>query len=153
MSASIFAGIKTVVIDLDGTLVDSAPDIAYAMNTVLGKLGHPDHAVEDVRTMIGGGIPKILERGLRAHGADASEEMVQKLLPELIEFYSAHATRETYIYPGGEDFIRHLKAERIPAAICTNKSKTVTDIILRDLEIMDYFDVVIGGSKDFPKKT
>ena len=102
--------------------------------------------------MIGGGIPKILERGLRAHGADASEEMVQKILPEMIEFYSANATRKTYIYPGGEDFIRHLKSVKMPTAICTNKSIGVTNIILRDLEIMDYFDVVVGGSKDFPKK-
>ena len=152
MSAPLFADINAIVIDLDGTLVDSAPDIAYAMNTILARQGLPEHAVKDVRNMIGGGIPKILERGLRAHGADASEQAVAKLLPDLIEFYSAHATRETYIYPGGEDLLRYLKAKGLPTAICTNKSKIVTDIILRDLEIMDCFDVVVGGSKDFPKK-
>ena len=143
---------EAVIIDLDGTLVDSVPDLAYALNAVLMEDGHPELAVDIVRNMIGGGIPKLLERGLRAHDADSSEEAVAQRLPRMIEIYEANATKNTRLYPGCEELLKALKARSIPMALCTNKPTEATHIIMNELGIADYFDVIVGGTSGFPKK-
>ena len=141
-----------IIIDLDGTLVDSVPDLAYALNNTLAKRGHPELAVDVVRNMIGGGIPKLLERGLTAHGADASEEAVSENLPYMLEIYEKNATNNTVLYPGARELLDHLKSRKFPTALCTNKPTEVTHIILKNLEIADCFHCIIGGTSGFPKK-
>ena len=144
--------VKAVILDLDGTLVDSAPDLAYALNNSLAKLDLPAHSVSSVRNMIGGGVPKLIERGLLAHNADASIEVIEEILPGFLEFYGANATRETYLYPGAIDLLSHLKEQSVPTALCTNKPTEATGIILENLNLTDYFVCVIGGTSGFPKK-
>ncbi len=145
--------LDTIVLDLDGTLVDSAPDLAHALNTILEKHGgHPAHSVSAVRNMIGAGVPKLIERGLRAHGADSSPEVVESLLPDMLAYYTDNATNETNLYPGAENLLRFLKGRGIAVALCTNKPTEVTKVILHNLGVEDYFDIVIGGTSGFPKK-
>ncbi len=110
----------TVVFDLDGTLVDTAPDLCAAMNYALQKLGRPTVPAEIARDMAGQGARKLIEKGLKVSG-DAPAELVEAGLPHFLSFYAGHIADESRIFPGVEAALDALAAAGCRLAICTNK--------------------------------
>jgi phosphoglycolate phosphatase len=141
-----------VVWDLDGTLVESAPDLATALNHLLNEHGQHGHAVEQVRTMIGAGVAKLIERGFRAAGAPLDEAACDKLVPRFIELYTSCATDETHLVEHAREVLSYFYHAGARQAICTNKPYDVTMQILNALDIAGFFDCVIGGDSTAEKK-
>ena len=110
----------TVVFDLDGTLVDTAPDLCAALNHALGTLGRPPVPPADVRHMVGLGARKLIERGLAASG-DASPERVESAVPAFLAYYADHIADGSRPFPGVEAALDALADAGCRLAICTNK--------------------------------
>lgn len=136
---------KAILFDLDGTLVDSAADMASALNHVLMQDGFPELSVADVKTMIGGGIPKLIERALVAHGADAGEARVAEIYPRYREAYIPRAVEKTRLFPGVEDVLHECVSRGSRLGVCTNKPAEISQVILSELGVEAHFDAVIGG--------
>ena len=143
---------EAVIFDLDGTLVDSAPDLAGALNTLLQAQGHPALPEDDIRLMIGAGVPKLISRGLAAHGIDLSEADIEALTPKFLEIYAKRATEKTRLYPGGLETLQTLRDAGKRLGICTNKPTEVTRQILEELDVAGYFASVVGGTSGYAKK-
>lgn len=141
-----------IVWDLDGTLIDSAPDIATALNALLNEHGQHGHAVEYVRPMIGAGVVKLIERGFRAADAPLDESACEELVPRFVELYAAHATDRTRLEPDAREVLSYLYDAGARQAICTNKPYDLTVQILNGLDIVGFFEVVVGGDSTAEKK-
>ena len=138
--------VKAVTIDLDGTLADTIPDLAVAANMMLGELGRPALDVELVRTFVGKGIPRLVERAL-AGGLEgtAPPEMLERALPVFERCYAEVNGRHSVVYPGVMEGLRRLRAMGLPLACVTNKSARFTAPLLDLLGIASWFDQVIAG--------
>jgi phosphoglycolate phosphatase len=141
---------RAVIFDLDGTLIDSAPDIAAALNEVLGRRGLSPFPLERVKEMIGGGIPALIKRALEAHGVSPSD--IEPLVADMLQVYGARATELTVPYDGAEELLAGLAADGVKLALCTNKNQAITEIILRDLGLAHYFAAVVGARAGQPRK-
>lgn len=141
-----------IVWDLDGTLVDSAPDLAAALNTLLNEQGRHGHTVDLVRPMIGAGVARLIERGFRAAGSPIKDAEVDRLVPRFMEIYTACATDNTNLVPHARDVLEHFYHAGIKQGLCTNKPIAVTRQILGALDISGYFQSVVGGDSTGMKK-
>lgn len=141
-----------IVWDLDGTLVESAPDLATALNSVLRDHGQSTHDVDSVRLMIGGGVPKLIERGFRASNAPLNDEELQLIVPQFMEIYSACATNNTYLVEHARVVLEQLQKEGLKQGLCTNKPISVTRKIVADLDIERYFTGIVGGDSTKARK-
>jgi len=137
-----------VVFDLDGTLIDSAPDIAAVLNRILAADGHAGLSLDEVRAMIGDGAKQLLERGFAARGAQAEP----RHLAAFIADYQENPVRETICYPGMEAALARLKAEGRQLGLCTNKPAGPTTRILDELGLTSYFAAITGGDSTPYKK-
>jgi phosphoglycolate phosphatase len=134
---------KAVVFDLDGTLIDSAPDLHAAAVHMLKELGKQPIGLSQTVSFIGNGVPNLVRRCLDAAG----------LPPDLFEdgfelfedHYLAHPTAHTIVYPGARDLLAALKARETPIGLCTNKPSAMTKSVLADLALESAFDVVVAG--------
>jgi len=143
---------EAIVWDLDGTLVESAPDLATALNTLLNEQGQHGHTVANVRPMIGAGVAKLIERGFRAAGAPLEPQAIEALVPRFMEIYSACATDSTHLVPHARAVLEHFYHAGIKQGLCTNKPLSVTRQILSTLDIQGYFSSVVGGDSTTMKK-
>jgi len=143
---------SAIVWDLDGTLVDSAPDLAFALNTVLDKRGFFTHSVDTVRTMIGNGVPKLVERGFNAVGVRPDPEQLDELIAVFVKEYKACATDNTRPYPGVVEALQEIQSMNIPMGVCTNKPEAFTKQILEGLGLSGYFSSVVGGDSTSARK-
>jgi phosphoglycolate phosphatase len=139
-----------LVFDLDGTLIDTVPDLANALNHVLREHGHPPLSPREVQAMVGDGIPALVTRGFAARGADAIEAC--QALPEFLEFYEASAANLSRPYPGVRDTLVELRRRGYRTAVCTNKAERATTAVLRGLHLMPLFDGIAGGDRFAVKK-
>ncbi|HWT98482.1 MAG TPA: HAD hydrolase-like protein, partial [Terriglobales bacterium] len=131
-----------VVFDLDGTLVDSAPDIAGAANAMLVELGAAPLSLAAITRMIGDGSPKLMERALAAAGLTLD---VADVMPRYMEHYNAHATRLVKPYPGVIETLAQLQEYGYRLGVCTNKPYEATLMVLEFCNIAAYFSACIGG--------
>lgn len=141
-----------VVWDLDGTLVDSAPDLAAALNTLLNEQGQQGHPVQIVRPMIGAGVAKLIERGFRAAGSPIDPAARDALVPRFIDIYTDCATDRTCLVPHARAVLDHIYHAGLRQGICTNKPLSVTRQILGDLDVAGYFGSIVGGDSTPRKK-
>jgi phosphoglycolate phosphatase len=141
-----------IVWDLDGTLVESAPDLATALNTLLNEQGQLGHEVSKVRPMIGHGVAKLIERGFRASGAPLDPPAVDALVPRFMEIYTACCTDNTHLVINARNVLEHFYHAGIKQGLCTNKPISVTLMILDALDIKGYFGSVVGGDSTAAKK-
>ncbi|MDY0883838.1 phosphoglycolate phosphatase [Dongia soli] len=132
----------TLVFDLDGTLVDSAPDIAAAVNQMLAELGAAPVELSRIKQMIGDGTPKLMERVLAAASLTIT---VADIMPRFMVFYDRYATRQVTLYPGVAETLRRLKAASCRLGVCTNKPTKATHAVLAAGGIDEVFEAVIGG--------
>ena len=138
--------VKAVVIDLDGTLADTIPDLAVATNMMLRELRRPALDVELVRTFVGKGIPKLVERALAGSiDGGASAGQMARALPVFERCYAKVNGRHSVMYPGVREGIEVLRAMCLPLACVTNKSGRFTIPLLEHLGIAHHFEQVIAG--------
>ena len=140
----------SLIFDLDGTLIDSAADIAAAANAVLEEAGAPTLPAGQVLKMVGGGAPKLLERAFGA--ANVPIEDPEALLDRFLVHYHTGRTNRTLPYPGVTGLLRRLRRAGHPLAICTNKPRRATDAILNRLGWSGLFNVVLAGDDLSVKK-
>ena len=142
----------SIVWDLDGTLVDSAPDLASALNTVLDKRGFFTHSIDVVRTMIGNGVPKLVERGFNAVGMRLEPEQLDELVAMFVKEYKTCATEHTRPYPNIVETLEKIHGMNIPMGVCTNKPEAFTRQIIEGLDLAKYFSSVVGGDTTSTRK-
>jgi phosphoglycolate phosphatase len=141
---------QAVVFDLDGTLIDSAGDIARALNAAMQNRGFPPFEMTKVKEMIGGGIPKLIERAFLSHGLTRVD-----LMPVVADFmaaYSADPIAATTLYDGALPLLRRLHADGVKIALCTNKEQQISKDILRRLGIHHFFASIVGERDGLPRK-
>ena len=143
---------EAIVWDLDGTLVESAPDLTTALNTLLNEQGQHGHTVDSVRPMIGAGVAKLIERGFRAAGAPIDEVGRDALVPRFMEIYTACATDRTHLIPHAREVLSHFYHAGFRQGLCTNKPHAVTMQILNTLDIAGFFGSIVGGDSTSEKK-
>jgi phosphoglycolate phosphatase len=131
-----------LLFDLDGTLVDSLPDLRAAMNEFLEALGRRPLAADEVRRMVGDGTPALVERGLAATGEAVG---VAAAHADFLRLYEAAPTRLSRLYPGVPETLAALRRSGARLAVCTNKPQAATLGVLDGLGIGGYFDAVLGG--------
>jgi len=143
---------SAVIWDLDGTLIDSAPDLATALNSLLRENSRAALHIDIVRTMIGDGIGKLVERGFAATGTSIRTINMPGLVDRFMQIYEFRATDKTRLYKGAQEALEIFHDAGMRQAICTNKPEAVTRQILESLSIACFFDAIIGGDTTAKKK-
>lgn len=138
---------RTLILDLDGTIVDSVPDLAAALNRLMASRGLAGFARPDVARMVGDGVPVLVARGFAAHGAAPDPDAVDDFMAD----YTAHAAVETCPFPGAPDTLHALAASGWKLAVCTNKPEAPARALLASLGLLDAF-AAIGGGDSFPTR-
>lgn len=137
-----------ILFDLDGTLVDSAPDLAAAIDRMLVALGRPVAGEEKVRGWIGRGMPMLVRRALTGELWPEDEPTdFSRALELYMEFYGETIAEHTRLYPGVLDCLESVRALGIPMACVTNKDSRFTSRLLESLGILGYFDVLASGDQ------
>ncbi|HEY0339363.1 MAG TPA: phosphoglycolate phosphatase [Steroidobacteraceae bacterium] len=132
-----------VVFDLDGTLIDSAPDMHRSVNLMLADLGCPPLTLPEIRTMVGDGASALIARALAARQCVTADP--GKALEEFLRHYEAEPTAFTRMFPGVPETLERLQAFGLTLAICTNKPTRLTELILKRLGIEHFFVRVVAG--------
>jgi phosphoglycolate phosphatase len=138
-----------LVFDLDGTLVDSVPDLTNSLNEVLRERGYAPLARSEVAPLVGDGLPALVARGFAARGGDDAE--AAEALPRYIQIYEANATALTRPYPGVRETLEELRRRGYRNAVCTNKLQQATMAVLAGLDLTGLFDAIAGGDR-YPVK-
>ncbi len=136
---------KAMVFDLDGTLIDSAPDIAAAVNKVVGGCGGPTLSVPYVSSFIGDGSRSMLRRIFADNDIEASPAFLEERLSDYLDFYRAEPVVHTRFYPFVKEDLLTLHASGYRLGVCTNKPHALTETVLDKLGIAPLFDAVIGA--------
>ena len=134
----------TVVFDLDGTLVDTAPDLIDTLNVVLGREGLPPVEPAAGRELIGGGVRKTIEGGLRMQGRSMSADAVDRMFGDFIAYYAEHIADRSRPFPGVEAALDRLAAQGCRFAVCTNKYENLSRLLLDALGLSSRFVAICG---------
>jgi len=141
-----------VVFDLDGTLVDTAPDLSRCLEKVLSQLGLPPREEAEIQEWIGNGIERLLHRAVTGHmNGQASPDLHAEAWQLFAECYEANINTYSRVYEGVREAIATLRAAGIPLACITNKIARFASPLLRNLGLAEYFDLVLTGDS-LPKK-
>jgi phosphoglycolate phosphatase len=137
--------LSAIVFDLDGTLVDSAPDLTNALNHALTAVGRPSVSAKAVRGMIGDGIAVLVRRGLEATGGLPGPDETEVAVASCLSYYEAHSHDNSHLYAGVATTLPELRSRGYRLAVCTNKPEVPARHLLDALGIAEYFDVVVGA--------
>lgn len=138
--------IQAIAFDLDGTLVDSVPDLAASANAMRVELGLPELPRDIVQSYVGDGIAVLVHRSLTAdHHGTADDDLLERGFPIFMRHYAHNIANATRPYPETETGLELLKTLGLPLAVVTNKSEMLAVKLLKELNLMDYFSIVVGG--------
>jgi phosphoglycolate phosphatase len=137
--------LRTVVFDLDGTLVDTAPDLINALNYILVREGMPPVPLHSARTMIGAGVRRLIERGLELDGRAVELEDINRLTADFIDYYAAHIADASRPFEGLEAALDDLAARGYRFAVCTNKLEWLSKLLLDRLGLSPRFFAICGA--------
>ena len=137
---------RMILIDLDGTLVDSVPDLAFCVDAMLARLGRPPHGEAAVRNWVGNGVERLVRRALIGQ-LDGEPEAADfdRAYPLFLELYRDNTSQRSRLYPGIREGLDWLKGNRYRLGCVTNKAAQFTEPLLRDLGVRDDFEIVISG--------
>jgi phosphoglycolate phosphatase len=135
---------RAVIFDLDGTLVDTAPDLARATNHVLALEGRRPVDVEEVRMMVGQGARRLIARGFERTGTPVGAEHLDRLFEAFIDYYSANIAVESRLFPGALEVLERCRGEGIALGICTNKLEGLSRLLIKELGLEGFFGSIVG---------
>jgi phosphoglycolate phosphatase len=134
----------TIVFDLDGTLIDTAPDLIDTLNMILSRHDIPPVAFAEARTMIGAGVKPLLQRALASKGKQFPPEEIDRLFGEYLKIYAEHIADRSRPYPGLEKALDALTAQGWRLAVCTNKLEWLSVKLLKELNLAPRFAAICG---------
>tara|TARA_B100000427_G_scaffold49601_1_gene37544 strand:- start:7 stop:690 length:684 start_codon:yes stop_codon:yes gene_type:complete len=140
----------TILFDLDGTLVDTAPDLMIAHNHVMKKFGYPTKSTEDIRSLVGKGAGALFGRSIWGQAKKEfskvnDEKIKNEMVKEFINFYGKNIINESTLINGVIKFLKWCKEKNISMAVCTNKQEHLSNDLLKKIGIYDYFEYVAGS--------
>ena len=140
----------TILFDLDGTLVDTAPDLMHAHNHVMKKFGYPTKSTEQIRNLVGQGAGAMLGRSIwgqaKKEFSKVNDEKIKKeMVSEFVDFYGKNIINESTLINGVKEFLNWCKEKNISMAVCTNKQEYLSNDLLKKIGIYDYFEYVAGS--------
>ena len=140
----------TVLFDLDGTLVDTAPDLMRAHNHVMKKFGYPTKSTEEIRNLVGKGAGAMIGRSIwgqakKEFGKVNDEKVKKEMVTEFVDFYGKNIINESTLIKGVKEFLNWCKDQSISMAVCTNKQERLSNDLLKKIGIYDYFEYVAGS--------
>jgi phosphoglycolate phosphatase len=135
-----------VLIDLDGTLIDSVPDLAYCVDALMAELAMPARGEAKVRQWVGNGIERLVKRALldRLDG-EPDQALLDKALPVYFKLYKENLSKRSRLYPGVKEGLQFLSSAGYKLGCITNKAAAFTEPLLKDLGIYDAFQIVVSG--------
>jgi phosphoglycolate phosphatase len=136
---------RIIAFDLDGTLVDTAPDLVAALNHVLDREGLAPLPLKSARNMIGAGARKMIERGLELEGLTMGTDDVSRLLGDFIDYYAAHIADASRPFEGLEATLDDLEVQGFRFAVCTNKLEWLSKLLLDKLDLSRRFAAICGA--------
>jgi phosphoglycolate phosphatase len=134
----------TIVFDLDGTLIDTAPDLIATLDVILARHDVPAIGLEEARTMIGAGVKPLLQRALASKGLQFPSQEIDRLYAEYLEIYGEHIADRSRPYPGLEQALDALTAKGCRLAVCTNKLEWLSVRLLKALGLASRFAAICG---------
>ena len=139
----------TVLFDLDGTLIDTAPDLMNAHNHVMEKFGYETKSTDEIRNLVGKGAASMIGRSLWNQARKElkkidDEKIKSKMVDEFIDYYGKNIAVESKLLPGVLEFLKWCKKNNISMAVCTNKTEHLAVDLLKKINVYDYFDYVAG---------
>ncbi len=141
-----------VLIDVDGTLVDSVPDLAYCVDEMMATLGLPQRGDGEVRKWVGNGVERLVRRALTGSlDGEPDEALFQEAYPIFLDLYRANTSQRSVLYSGARKALEDLKAAGYKLGSVTNKAAQFTEPLLRDLGVRDDFAIVVSGDS-LPQK-
>jgi len=141
----------TILFDLDGTLVDTAPDLLTAHNHVMKKFGYSSKTVDEIRNLVGKGAAVLIGRSIWSSAKKEfakinNEKTKNKMVKEFIDFYGKNIVVKSKLINGLYDFLKWAKTNNISMAVCTNKQEHLAVDLLKKIKIYDFFEYVAGGN-------
>ena len=141
----------TIIFDLDGTLVDTAPDLINAHNYVMKKFGFETKTSEDIKNLVGKGAKSLIGRSVwgqaRKELSKVNDEKIKKeMVTEFINYYSKNIANESKLVNGALDFLNWCKKNNISMGICTNKQDYLATDLLKKINVYDYFEYIAGSN-------
>ena len=139
----------TILFDLDGTLVDTAPDLMRAHNHVMKQFGYPTKSTDEIRNLVGQGAGAMLGRSIwgqakKEFGKVEDENIKKEMVKEFVDFYGKNIVNESTLIKGVKEFLIWAKKENISMAVCTNKQENLSVDLLKKIGIYDFFEYVAG---------
>ncbi len=134
----------TVVFDLDGTLVETAPDLCDTLNVVLAREGHPQVTYAESRRMVGAGARVMIERAVVSAGRVATPAEIDRMFAGFIEHYAAHIADRSHAFPGLDAALDRLAGRDCVLAVCTNKLEGLSRLLLDALGLTPRFAAIVG---------
>ncbi|MDB4827752.1 HAD-IA family hydrolase [Candidatus Pelagibacter sp.] len=140
----------TILFDLDGTLVDTAPDLMLAHNHVMKKFGYPTKSTEDIRNLVGKGAGALIGRSIwgqakKEFSKVLDEKIKDEMVKEFVSFYGKNIVNESTLVTGVKEFLIWCKEQNISMAVCTNKQEHLSNDLLKKIGIYDFFEYVAGS--------
>ena len=141
----------TILFDLDGTLVDTAPDLMRAHNHVMKKFGYPTKSTEEIRNLVGQGAGAMLGRSIwgqakKEFGKVQNEKIKKEMIDAFVDYYGKNIINESTLINGVKEFLKWCKEKNISMAVCTNKQEHLAIDLLKKIGIYDYFEYVAGSN-------
>ena len=139
----------TILFDLDGTLVDTAPDLMHAHNHVMKKFGYPTKSTEEIRNLVGQGAGAMLGRSIwgqakKEFGKVQDENIKKEMVKDFVDFYGKNIVNESKLINGVKEFLIWCKEKKISMAVCTNKQEHLAIDLLKKIGINEFFEYVAG---------
>jgi len=144
---------EMILIDVDGTLVDSVPDLAYCVDEMMKALDMPVHGEAKVRDWVGNGVERLTRRALIGQlDGEPDDALFEKAYPIFLDLYAENTSKRSCLYPGVEEGIAYLKTANYKLGCVTNKASQFTIPLLKDLGVHDHFEIIICGDTLEKKK-
>ena len=140
----------TILFDLDGTLVDTAPDLMLAHNHVMRKFGYPTKSTDDIRNLVGKGAGALIGRSIwgqakKEFSKVLDEKIKDEMIKEFVDYYGKNIKNKSTLITGVKDFLIWCKEQNISMAVCTNKQEYLSNDLLKKIGIYDFFEYVAGS--------
>ena len=136
--------VEALIFDLDGTLVDTAPDLMAATNHVMKTLKRRPITMDEVRSFVGHGARALIARGCEATGDTVDARAIESLYQEFVIYYAANIAEESKPYPGVIEFLDRARASGLAMGICTNKLESLSVRLVHALGLAPYFGAIVG---------